>query len=48
MRVLEWDGWRSGGVREVVGWPRSGEGGGDGDEARGEKMQGGSHAVWLD
>ncbi|KAH0578956.1 hypothetical protein H2248_003138 [Termitomyces sp. 'cryptogamus'] len=37
--VLEWDGWGTGGVRAVVGWPPPGQA---------ETMQGGSHAVWLD
>ncbi|KAG6871825.1 hypothetical protein C0995_016114 [Termitomyces sp. Mi166 len=39
VRVLEWDGWGTGGVKVVAGWPRPGEG---------ERMEGGSHAVWLD
>ncbi|KAG6883825.1 hypothetical protein C0993_003529 [Termitomyces sp. T159_Od127] len=39
VRVLEWDGWGTGGVRVVAGWPRPGDG---------EIMCGGSHAVWLD
>ena len=40
VKVLEWDGWGTGGVKYVTGWPSKEEGG--------EKMQGGSHAVWLD
>ncbi|KAG6826882.1 hypothetical protein H0H92_014062 [Tricholoma furcatifolium] len=39
VRVLEWDGFGTGGVRIVAGWPEPG---------RGEVMQGGSHALWLD
>lgn len=57
VRVLEWDGWGTGGVREVVGWPtKDGEGEGSkyyqsssgkkGEES--ELMRGGSHAVWLE
>ncbi|KAG6908842.1 hypothetical protein DXG01_003008 [Tephrocybe rancida] len=39
VRVLEWDGWGTGGVRVIAGWPQAGEG---------KLMQGGSHAIWLD
>ncbi|KAJ7782395.1 hypothetical protein DFH07DRAFT_322394 [Mycena maculata] len=53
VRVLEWDGWlwRGGGtrLREVAAWPKPGfysdEPEGEGEP---ERMQGGSHAVWLD
>ncbi|KAG6856857.1 hypothetical protein H0H87_012674 [Tephrocybe sp. NHM501043] len=38
VRLLEWDGWGTGGVKIVVGWPQPGEG---------KLMQGGSHAVWI-
>ncbi|KAF7324763.1 Muconate cycloisomerase 1 [Mycena kentingensis (nom. inval.)] len=48
VRVLEWDGWlwRGGGtrLREVVAWPPQDFEAKDGEE----KMEGGSHAVWLD
>jgi len=43
VRVLEWNGWFNGGVREVVGWPSEGKNEG----LDGELMRGGSHAVWL-
>lgn len=42
VRILEWDGWGTGGVKEVVGWP------GTSGQEGGEKMNGGSHAIWLD
>ncbi|GLB40971.1 putative lactonase, 7-bladed beta-propeller [Lyophyllum shimeji] len=42
VRVLEWDGWGKG-VRVVAAWPVPGE------NAREEtRMEGGSHAIWLD
>ncbi|KAF8066684.1 Lactonase, 7-bladed beta-propeller-domain-containing protein [Lyophyllum atratum] len=46
VRVLEWDGWGRG-VEVVAGWPRvaGGEDVGEGEDLR---MEGGSHAVWLD
>ncbi|KAL0568978.1 hypothetical protein V5O48_012996 [Marasmius crinis-equi] len=44
VRVLEWDGWGTGGLKEVAGWPKPG----DVPEEGKERMQGGSHAVWLD
>ncbi|KAJ7081578.1 hypothetical protein B0H15DRAFT_952938 [Mycena belliarum] len=51
VRVLEWDGWlwRGGGtrLREVVAWPPAGLYA-DAPEGDPERMQGGSHAVWLD
>ncbi|KAF7303741.1 Muconate cycloisomerase 1 [Mycena indigotica] len=47
VRVLEWDGWlwRGGGtrLREVASWPPTSYKPSDGDE----RMEGGSHAVWL-
>ncbi|KAJ7579692.1 Lactonase, 7-bladed beta-propeller-domain-containing protein [Mycena floridula] len=36
IRVLEWDGWKTGGFREVAAWP-----------AAGETMESASHAIWL-
>ncbi|KAJ8490031.1 hypothetical protein ONZ45_g13350 [Pleurotus djamor] len=39
LRVLEWNGWETGGVRVVAEWP---------DEDIKEPMRGGSHALWLD
>ncbi|KAF5381738.1 hypothetical protein D9615_005393 [Tricholomella constricta] len=42
VRVLEWDGVGKG-VRVVAGWPAPGENG-----REGVRMEGGSHAVWLD
>ncbi|KAJ3982433.1 hypothetical protein F5890DRAFT_369407 [Lentinula detonsa] len=49
VRVLEWDGWLSDGVREVVGWPSGTDEdrGAKGIEYAKEPMRGGSHAVWL-
>ncbi|KIK57512.1 hypothetical protein GYMLUDRAFT_172607 [Collybiopsis luxurians FD-317 M1] len=55
VRVLEWDGWRNGGMREVAGWPpaegqeadETGRLEGSRESLEGEKMRGGSHAVWL-
>ncbi|KAF9256248.1 hypothetical protein L218DRAFT_1081450 [Marasmius fiardii PR-910] len=44
VRVLEWSGWGTGGVKEVTKWPQPGDVG----EGGKERMQGGSHAVWLD
>jgi carboxy-cis,cis-muconate cyclase len=43
VRILEWDGWGAGGVKEVVGWPLPRTEGEESDE----RMAGGSHAVWL-
>ncbi|KJA21800.1 hypothetical protein HYPSUDRAFT_41660 [Hypholoma sublateritium FD-334 SS-4] len=45
IRVLEWDGWGTGGVKVVAEWPS------DADELQdssAEKIQGASHAIWLD
>ena len=50
IRILEWDGWGTGGVKEVVEWPhpRATERTEEGFEATsGERMAGGSHAIWL-
>ncbi|KAF9269820.1 putative isomerase YbhE [Marasmius fiardii PR-910] len=44
VRVLEWDGWGTGGTKEVTKWP---EPSGELEEGK-ERMQGGSHALWLD
>jgi len=43
VRVLEWDGWNTGGVKLVAEWPSEG----DVFEDR-ERIQGASHAIWLD
>ena len=53
VRVLEWDGWTSGGVKLVSEWPSS-----DSDSIEnmvpnalkfeGERIEGASHAIWLD
>ncbi|KAF8656646.1 hypothetical protein AX16_002451 [Volvariella volvacea WC 439] len=48
VRVLEWDGWGTGGIREVVGWPKPRSQHEGGDEREGVWFEGGSHAVWLD
>lgn len=46
VRVLEWDGWGNGGVKVVAEWPSNT------DEAsmnsQEERIQGASHAIWLD
>jgi len=50
VRILEWDGWGTGGVKEVVGWPqppakaRTEE---EPEAMNGERIAGGSHAIWL-
>ncbi|KAK1229455.1 hypothetical protein PQX77_007504 [Marasmius sp. AFHP31] len=44
VRVLEWDGWGTGGLKEVAGWPTPSDVPKEGEE----RMQGGSHAIWLD
>lgn len=46
VRVLEWDGWATGGVKSVAEWP-----GRDDDEQNdttGQRIEGASHAIWLD
>ena len=51
VRVLEWDGWKSGGIKLVSEWPSP-----DStdlkseslDELEGERIEGASHAIWLD
>jgi carboxy-cis,cis-muconate cyclase len=48
VRILEWNGWGTGGVEEVVGWPHPNAVGTEEYEATtGGRMAGGSHAVWL-
>ncbi|PFH47560.1 hypothetical protein AMATHDRAFT_6618 [Amanita thiersii Skay4041] len=50
VRVLEWDGWGKGGVKEVAAWPDPAS---EEKERKskntdgGERMFGGSHAIWL-
>jgi carboxy-cis,cis-muconate cyclase len=41
VRVLEWDGWTGGGVKLVSEWPSP-------DASDKERVQGASHAIWLD
>ena len=44
VRVLEWDGWMDGGIKLVAEWPSS-----DSSNAlEGERIQGASHAIWLE
>jgi len=43
VRVLEWDGWNTGGVKLVAEWPSEGDVFEDD-----ERIQGASHAIWLD
>lgn len=51
IRVLEWDGWRSEGIKLVAEWPSpdsiavESE---SSDETEGERIKGASHAIWLD
>jgi len=50
VRVLEWNGWGSGGVSIVAQWP-DGETtvlGAREQSEEGEKIRGASHAIWLD
>ena len=50
VRILEWDGWGTGGVKEVVGWPHPRAKERTVEElaaVSGESMAGGSHAIWL-
>ena len=53
VRVLEWDGWTSGGIRLVSEWP-SPDSDSDSDsdsienQLEWERIQGASHAIWLD
>lgn len=47
VRVLEWDGWGTGGFREVAAWPDPLSPDDDLKDVRGPRMLGGSHAIWL-
>ena len=47
VRVLEWDGWGTGGFREVAAWPDPASPDDDLEDVRGPRMLGGSHAIWL-
>lgn len=49
IRVLEWDGWGTGGAKIVAEWPSVSDGTAPsvGSE-EGENVQGASHAIWLD
>ena len=44
VRVLEWDGWKSGGIKLVAEWPSSDSS----NKFEGEMIRGASHAIWLD
>ena len=46
VRVLEWNGWRSEGIKLVAEWPSSPDS--TADETEGERIKGASHAIWLD
>jgi carboxy-cis,cis-muconate cyclase len=49
VRVLEWDGWAKGGVKIVAEWPSVGDGSTSIGSTEGdERIQGASHAIWLD
>lgn len=45
IRVLEWDGWGTGGVKVVAEWPSERD---EMQDSNAEKIQGASHAIWLD
>ncbi|KAK7454060.1 hypothetical protein VKT23_011573 [Stygiomarasmius scandens] len=47
VRVLEWNGWGTGGVKEIVGWPGPSDAESEVESGK-ERMMGGSHALWLD
>ncbi|KAF8735950.1 hypothetical protein AX14_001156 [Amanita brunnescens Koide BX004] len=50
VRVLEWDGWGTGGFKEVATWPDPLSPDQEKEElrdVRGPRMLGGSHAIWL-
>ena len=42
VRVLEWNGFDTGGIKIVAEWP------GQDDEANPARIMGASHAIWLD
>ena len=44
VRVLEWDGWTGGGIKIVSEWPSPDTQ----NQSEGERVQGASHAIWLD
>ena len=44
VRVLEWDGWTGGGIKLVSEWPSPDTA----DKFEGKRVQGASHAIWLD
>ncbi|KAF8901201.1 Lactonase, 7-bladed beta-propeller-domain-containing protein [Gymnopilus junonius] len=46
IRVLEWDGWEKGGIKVVVEWPSAARNTSTSEEQ--DKIQGASHAIWLD
>ena len=51
VRVLEWDGWRSDGIKLVSEWPSPDSTAVESespDELGGERIKGASHAIWLD
>ena len=52
VRVLEWDGWRSEGIKLVSEWPSPDsiavEGDSQDELLEGERIKGASHAIWLD
>jgi len=51
VRVLEWDGWTSGGVKLVSEWPSPDSAAMESkstNELEGERIKGASHAIWLD
>jgi len=50
IRVLEWNGWGTGGVKIVAQWPdaNTAASGARDQSGEGEKIRGASHAIWLD
>lgn len=47
VRVLEWDGWGSGGFKEVTAWPDPLSPDQESKDVKDQQMLGGSHAIWL-
>jgi carboxy-cis,cis-muconate cyclase len=47
IRVLEWEGWGKDGVKIVAEWPSVSDESVSSDSAERERVQGASHAIWL-
>jgi len=48
VRVLEWEGWGKGGVKIAAEWPSVNDTSASVGSAGRERVQGASHAIWLD